>query len=77
MKATLKEGDAQAIKAAMEDLNQCMQKIGESMQQAAGGAQPGAEAAAGAQQQSSQKADDHIEDAEVEIVDSDKDDKKE
>ncbi len=54
-----------AIKAATEELNQHMQKIGEAMQQSAGAAGP----TPGAGPSSSKDKSDHIEEAEVEILD--------
>ncbi|MCH9812105.1 molecular chaperone DnaK, partial [bacterium] len=83
-KEALKTDDSDKIKTAKDELNQTIQKIGESMQNAAGGA-PGAEEAAGAgpeaegeakqrtythQNAGSKKADD-IEDAEVEEIKGD------
>ncbi|MCH9620775.1 MAG: Chaperone protein DnaK [Chlamydiia bacterium] len=84
-KEALKTDDSEKIKAAKEELNQVIQKIGESMQ----GAQPGAEAGPQAEGQeapkkqrtythqgaqgSENKAEENIEEAEVEeIKDSEK-----
>ena len=84
-KEAIKTEDSDKIKAAKDELNQTIQKIGESMQGAAGGA-PGADAAAGAgpqtqdeqkqrtythQNANSQKKADDIEDAEVEEIKGD------
>lgn len=62
VKKALESGDISAIKAASDELNAHMQKIGEAMQQ-----QPGA--APGAAPQGKK---DNVEDAEVEIIDDDK-----
>ena len=71
VKKALEGTDNAAIKAATDELNTHMQKIGEAMQSQAG-------AAGGSAQQphpghEEKKAGDNIEDAEVEIVDEDKD----
>lgn len=70
LKKALEGTDSSVIKAAKDDLNTHLQKIGEAMQQAAGaqqaGPQPGAEQA---NQQQSGSNNDNIEDADVEIVD--------
>lgn len=71
-KEALKGQDLEKIKSTKSDLEQSIQKIGEAMQQQAGaqGAPPpGAEAA-------SADADEKIEDAEVEIMDSEEKNKK-
>jgi molecular chaperone DnaK len=62
-KEALKKEDLDRIRSAKNDLEQVIQKIGESMQQQAGGATPppGAQA-------SQAKEEDKIEDAEVEIL---------
>ncbi len=66
LKKTLEGNDTAAIKAATEELNQHMQKIGEAMQKA--GAAQGAQAGPSAgPQQKSAKPD--IEEADVEILD--------
>lgn len=77
-KEALKSSDIEKIKAAKTELETSMQKIGEAMQAQAGAAASGAasDASQPASDQQSTKAEDNIEDAEVEIVDG-KDDKKE
>jgi len=65
LKKTLEGSDSDSIKAATEELNQTIQKIGEAMQSAAGGGAPGAEPHA--EPQAAKK--DDIEEAEVEVVD--------
>lgn len=65
-----KEGnDVSAIKAATEELNMTIQKIGENMSKNQGGAAPHASAQ---QQQARSSKEDDIEEAEVEILDDDK-----
>ena len=63
VKAVKDGGDIAAIRAATEELNQTIQKIGEAMQQ-----QQGPAAAAPQQEEPAKKADD-IEEAEVEVLD--------
>ncbi len=79
LKTALKGGDISAIKSSQEELSQCMQKIGEAMQQAAG-ANPQANPVDTAQSRDQPKAagsnDENIEDAEVEIVDNEDNKKK-
>lgn len=65
-KKALKEDNLEHIKRAKQDLEQSIQKIGEAMQQQAG-AQSAPPPGAGAQQD---QADEKIDDAEVEIMDS-------
>lgn len=78
-KEALKTDDIEKIKAAKEELNKTIQKIGESMQGAPGAEQaaPGAEAAGGEKKQhnythqnAGAKKEDNIEDAEVEEIKS-------
>ncbi len=88
LKKALEGDDASAIKSAKDELEQHMQKIGEAMQAAAGGpdgapagmgAEQAAAAAAAAGQNGQKQAggqnagEELIEDAEVEIIDGDKD----
>ena len=75
-------GDIARIKAAKEDLEKSMQHIGEAMSKAgAQGGQPHEGQAAGSGQQQQHphggqaKEPDEIQDAEVEIIDDDKDKK--
>ncbi len=68
-KEALKTEDAEKIKAAKNDLEQSIQKIGEAMQQQAGA--PGAPPPGG-ESASQSKEDEDIEDAEVEIMDDGK-----
>jgi len=75
----VKDGsDLDAIKKATEDLNSTMQKIGEAMTKAsgagAGAPNPAAEGDPQQQKQESNK-DENIEDADVEVLDDDNDDK--
>ncbi|MCH9632695.1 MAG: Chaperone protein DnaK [Chlamydiae bacterium] len=72
-KEALKGQDLEKIKSTKSDLEQSIQKIGEAMQQQAGAQAtppPGAEAS------TSSDADEKIEDAEVEIMDSEEKNKK-
>jgi molecular chaperone DnaK len=66
LKKTLEGNDTAAIKAATEELNQHMQKIGEAMQKQGASAQP----QGAAPSQKNEKPD--IEEAEVEILDDEK-----
>jgi len=71
VKKALEGQDISTIKAATEELNSHMQKIGEAMQKAGGAApHPGAGAAQGGPQGKSKP--DDIEEAEVEVLDDDK-----
>lgn len=73
VKKALEGEDLEKIKAAKQELETHMQKIGETMAQAAGASQQGGQAAPGPQpgpEASSEKKED-IEDAEVEILDGD------
>lgn len=65
-KATENNKSSEEIKAAMQELNSHMQKIGEAMQQQAGGAAPHAQPE---QQQQQDQGKETIEDADVEIID--------
>lgn len=67
LKAAKEGSDVSAIKAAIEELNMTIQKIGENMAQHQGGSAPHAQ-----QQQQSSSKNDNIEEAEVEILDDDK-----
>jgi molecular chaperone DnaK len=68
VKKALEQNDTAAVKAATEELNQHMQKIGEAMQQQAGAQQQQQQQAA--PDANAQKPD--IEEADVEILDGDK-----
>ena len=70
VKKALEQNDFAQIKAAHDDLNTHMQKIGEAMQQAGAGQTPPPGAAGGHHEQKAGKPD--IEEAEVEILDDDK-----
>ena len=70
LKKTLEGTETAPIKAAMQELQTSMQKIGEQLQKAGAGA-PNPEANAQADQQSSSKKEE-VEDADVEIVDDEK-----
>lgn len=71
VKKALEQNDTAAIKAATDDLNEQMQKIGEAMQQAASAGQQQEQAPnAGSAPNQNQKPD--IEEADVEILDGDK-----
>ena len=80
-KAAIKENDLEKIKSSKAELEQTIQKIGEAMQQQAG-AQGGPQAGGptpppGSDAQAdSKKADENIEDAEVEVMDAEDKDKK-
>ncbi len=74
VKKAIETKETSAIKSAMNELNSYMQKIGEELQKA--GANPAQQAAPGeAPKGASQKAKPDIEEAEVEIIDDDKDQK--
>lgn len=75
VKKALEGTDSTAIKAATDELNQHMQKIGEAMQQqaSAAGAPGGATPPPHHGESASHGKGDHIEDAEVEILDDEKD----
>lgn len=69
-KEALKTEDAEKIKAAKNDLEQSIQKIGEAMQQQAGAqGAAGATPPPGAEAQEPKAEEEKIEDAEVEIID--------
>jgi len=72
VKKALESNDNAAIKAATQELNNHMQKIGESMQQSAGASKTGGPSHAGTSQASSKEAKPDIEEAEVEILDEEK-----
>lgn len=69
-KQSLKEENLDKIKQTKSDLEQSIQKIGESMQQHAGQHQAGAQASSSHTEESQKKSEEKIEDAEVEILDS-------
>jgi len=69
-KEALKTEDAEKIKAAKNDLEQSIQKIGEAMQQQAGA--PGAPPPGGNNSSQPKEEEEKIEDAEVEIMDDNK-----
>lgn len=69
VKKAVESNDMDKIKAATADLNTHMQKIGETMQQASGAA---AQESGGVPPPQGQKKDDDIEEAEVEVLDKDK-----
>ncbi len=70
LKKTLEGTDAEPIKAAMQELQTSMQKIGEQLQKT--GAGPTPEANAQSNKQSSNEKEEVVEDADVEIVDDEK-----
>lgn len=70
VKKALEENDAERIKRAHDELNSHMQRIGEAMQSSAGAAPEGASGAT--PPPGKQGGSEHIEDAEVEILDDDK-----
>ncbi|MBS0606427.1 MAG: molecular chaperone DnaK [Parachlamydiales bacterium] len=75
VKKALEGNNPSEIKAAHDDLNNHMQKIGEAMQRQGGGAEPQPESPSDQGQRSSAKKDKpDIEEAEVEILDDDKKD---
>lgn len=74
LKAALKQESIAAIKSAMDELNAHMQKIGEEMQKTHGAAAHPEGHAGGSYQEASKN--DNIEDADVEILDDDDQDKK-
>ncbi len=75
VKKALEGNNPSEIKAAHDDLNNHMQKIGEAMQRQGGGAEPQPESPSGQGQRSSTKKNKpDIEEAEVEILDDDKKD---
>lgn len=84
VKAALEKGDIEEIRKAKQELETHMQHIGEAMAKAAGGAHAGPSTGADAASSGSQSAPPHaqnneepvIEDAEVEIIDSDKDERR-
>lgn len=84
VKAALEKGDIEEVRKAKQDLETHMQHIGEAMAKAAGGAHAGPSTGADAASSDSQSAPPHaqyneepvIEDAEVEIIDSDKDERR-
>lgn len=70
LKSALKQNEASSIKAAMDELNAHMQKIGEEMQKAHGhAAPPHAEDGMHAEPHQSDAHGDNIEEADVEILD--------
>lgn len=81
VKKALESNDSERIKAAKQELETHMQKIGETMSQAAhsAGPAPGSQGFSGAEAESGQHQEQHghdnddIEEAEVEIIDDDKD----
>ncbi|MCH9609283.1 MAG: Chaperone protein DnaK [Chlamydiales bacterium] len=72
VKKAVESGQTEQIQAASDALNQTMQKIGEAMQQAGG--DPQAQAASGTPPEPEKKGDD-IEEAEVEVLDDEKNEK--
>lgn len=70
LKKALESNNSTAIKAATEELNTHMQKIGEAMQKASAAGAPQADPAASSQNKG--KKNDNIEEAEVEILDGEK-----
>ncbi|MGM0439689.1 MAG: molecular chaperone DnaK [Chlamydiota bacterium] len=74
LKKAIESQDLEQMKQKTEELNTTMQKIGETMAQAAGG-QQGPEAGPQPGEQAGSAEQDNVEDADVEIVDDDEDQK--